>query len=295
MQAVLAVLLGYAAFALGALVYLRLSYWAMNAHVDPRTPWEAARSLFFEWLCVLWVQPLLPVYFFLGYRLSAPRKLHETERTAAQSDPTHSDPTHSDPTQSDAPIPRPIVCVHGYGQNRVDFIWLARRFAEAGLGPCFGVNYPFWSSVRDSSQRLEAFCERILEETHAPQVDLVCHSLGGLVAMDLAARRPELVGRIVTIGSPHAGVLFRGPIFGASGIDLKAGSELLKEQATLEAGVPVLSIYSSHDNVVHPKTTSFLTSRGGEDIEVPHLGHFGLLFSRRVADPAIAFLKRDTG
>ncbi|MEZ4230275.1 MAG: hypothetical protein R3B89_13945 [Polyangiaceae bacterium] len=271
MRVLLLVLLAYASFALGALLYLRLSYWAMNAHVDPRSPGEATRSLLFEWWCVLWVQPLLPLYFALGRRLSSPRP----------------------PSDASAAAPRPIVCVHGYGQNRVDFIWLARRFAAAGLGPCYGINYWFLASVRDSSRRLEAFCERVLEETHAPQVDLVCHSLGGLVAMDLAARRPELLGRIVTIGSPHAGVLFRGPILGASGTDLKVGSQLLKEQATLEAGVPVLSIYSSHDNVVHPKSTSYLTSRGGEDIEVPHLGHFGLLFSRSVAEPAIAFLKRD--
>ncbi|MGE0325003.1 MAG: alpha/beta fold hydrolase [Polyangiaceae bacterium] len=269
MRVLLALLLGYAAFALGALVYLRVSYWAMSSHVERRSWLDTAKSLFFEWLCALWVQPLLPLYFLLGYRLG-PR-----------------------PARTGTRAPRPIVCVHGYGQNRVDFIWLARRFAEAGLGPCFGINYSFLSSVRDSSQRLEAFCKRVLEETGAPQVDLVCHSLGGLVAMDLAARSPELVGRIVTIGSPHAGVLFRGPILGASGKDLRAGSELLKNHATLKAGVPVLSIYSSHDNVVHPKSTSSLSGRGGEDIEVPHLGHFGLLFSRSVADPSIAFLKRD--
>lgn len=269
MRVLWAIVFGYAAFALGALLYLRVSYWAMGSHVDRRSPLDSLKSLLFEWLCVLWVQPLLPLYFLIGRRLG-PRPVH-----------------------TGSPAPRPIVCVHGYGQNRVDFIWLARRLAAAGLGPCFGINYSFLSSVRDSSQRLETFCKRVLEETGAPQIDLVCHSLGGLVAMDLAARRPELIGRIVTIGSPHAGVLFRGPILGASGGDLKAGSELLKEQAALKAGVPVLSIYSSHDNVVHPKSTSFLSARGGEDIEVPHLGHFGLLFSSSVADPAIAFLKRD--
>ncbi len=268
MQVLVLVILGYAAFALGALIYLRVSYWAMNPHVEPRSWSEAARSLLFEWCCVLWVQPLLPLYFLVGYRLGPKPALA-------------------------SPSPRPIVCVHGYGQNRVDFIWLARRFANAGLGPCYGINYSFLAPVRESSKRLEAFCERILQETDAPQVDLVCHSLGGLVAMDLAARRQDLIGRIVTIGSPHAGVLFRGPILGASGKDLRAGSELLKNQATVKAGVPVLSIYSSHDNVVHPKLTSSLSGRGGEDIEVPHLGHFGLLFSRSVAEPAIAFFKRD--
>lgn len=54
-----------------------------------------------------------------------------------------------------------------------------------------------------------------------------------------------------------------------------------------------MSIYSSHDNVVYPRTTSSLAVRGGRDMEVPELAHFSLLFSSVVADAIADFLRED--
>ncbi len=36
---------------------------------------------------------------------------------------------------------RPVVLVHGYTQNRVDFIYLSRFLRARGLGPIYGFNY----------------------------------------------------------------------------------------------------------------------------------------------------------
>ncbi len=258
----LVVLAVVGAFYLGAFGYLGVTYTLMRAHTEPRPLRSALRSVLFELLCVVIVQPLLPLFYVFGRRMG---------RGPAGG--------------------VPIVFVHGYFQNRVDFVFLARALRQAGLGPCFGFNYPFLASVEANSRRLARFCREVLAETGAPQLDLVCHSLGGLVGLELVRQDAAHVRRCVTVASPHAGVAFPGPILGASGRDLRRGSELLRVHEGTRAGVPVLSIFSSHDNVVHPKLTSALAARGGEDLEVAHFGHFGILFSRTVARHIGDFLR----
>jgi hypothetical protein len=55
--------------------------------------------------------------------------------------------------------------------------------------------------------------------------------------------------------------------------------------------VAVVSIFSRHDNIVHPASTSALLARGGEDVPVDDLGHLGLLFSAEVADLTVRALR----
>ncbi len=250
---------GVAAFYVGAFLYLAVTFALMRGHADPRPYRATARSFFFELMCVVIVQPLLPFFYIVGRRMGGGKGV-------------------------------PLVFVHGYFQNRVDFLFLARELGKAGLGPFFGFNYPFLSSVQDNARRLADFCEEVRAETGSPEVDLVSHSLGGLVTLELVRQDPKHVRRCVTVAAPHAGVTFRGPILGAAGRDLRRGSELLRLHETAQAGVPVLSIFSSHDNVVFPKLTSALAARGGEDVEVAHFGHFGILFSHTVARHIAAFL-----
>jgi len=185
----------------------------------------------------------------------------------------------------------PIVAIHGYTQNRVDFLRLARACARAGLGPVYGFNYPWFATVDGNARRLARFCERVREETGAAQVDLVAHSLGGLVAMEyLHEGGAAGVRRLVTLASPHAGVTWEGPIVGACGPQLRAGGAFLVRRADRAVPVPSLSVYSTHDNVVHPPATSMLRARGGRDRVVDHVGHLSILFDPGVASAVVEFL-----
>ena len=248
------------AVAAGILVYVGGSFALMRGHVDdrPRTRAlvEALREI--GWAAV--TQPLLPLFYFVGRRL-------------ARGTGT------------------PVVVVHGYTQNRVDFLGLARACARAGLGPVYGVNYPWFSSVHANAQRLARFCDRVRRETGAGRVDLVAHSLGGLVSMEyLHDAGPAHVRRLVTIASPHAGVAWRGPIVGTAGPQMRRGSPFLVELATRAVPVPCLSVYSTHDNVVHPPATSMLAKRGARDHAVAHVGHLSILFDPEVARAVVDFL-----
>ena len=128
-------------------------------------------------------------------------------------------------------------------------------------------------------------------DTGAARVDVVAHSLGGLVAMEyLHDAGRDLVRRLVTLASPHAGIAWRGPIPGAVGPQMRGGSPFLLERADRAVPIPSLSIYSTHDNVVHPPATSKLEARGGRDLALDHVGHLSILFDARAARAVVDFL-----
>ncbi len=251
-----------AAFVLGTLVYVVVSFVAMRGHVRPRPITATVREMLREAAISLVSQPLLPLFYVVGRRLGGPR----------------------DGT--------PIVLVHGYFQNRVDFLGIARALRRAGLGPIYGFNYPWMASVERNGERLARFADRVLAETGARAVDVVCHSMGGLVAIEAMRSHRLLARRCVTIATPHAGVKWRGPILGASGRDLRAGSALVSSHAAYRAEAQILSLASSHDNVVHPDTTTALTARGGEDVIIGEMGHLAILFARPTIAAVVAYLKR---
>ncbi|HEY1960025.1 MAG TPA: alpha/beta fold hydrolase [Polyangiaceae bacterium] len=186
---------------------------------------------------------------------------------------------------------RPVVLVHGYTQNRVDFVYISRFLRARGLGPIYGFNYFSFADIRASSKRLARFVERVCKDTGSANVDLVCHSMGGLVARACIALAPGRVRRCVTIASPHSGVRFRGPILGRGGRQLRAGTPFLAELETTPLGVPMLSIFSTHDNIVAPAPESAsLTRLGGRDFIVDQVGHLAILFDKRVATATADFL-----
>jgi pimeloyl-ACP methyl ester carboxylesterase len=118
--------------------------------------------------------------------------------------------------------------------------------------------------------------------------------MGGMVALAYLRLAGEgaAVRRCVTIASPHGGVLWRGPLPGWSGAELKSNGDFVQRTAALPiGGVEVLSIFSTHDNLVYPPTSSMLASRGGRDHSVEGGGHFTILFSPETLAQVTSFLK----
>lgn len=258
----------------GIVGYVLGSFLLMGRHVGARQRGASLRALSRELWIAFWTQPLLPLFYLFGHRMDSLFVQRGKDGLAKER--------------------VPIVFVHGYMQNRVGFVGLARSLARRGLGPMYGFNYPWFASVDSNARRLDRFVARVCKESGSPAVDLVCHSMGGLVAMEMMrgeAKREKLaVRRCVTIATPHAGVMWQGPLLGIGASSLRRGSKLLETQAGTKLAVPCLSIYSSHDNVVHPKESSSLAIRGGRDVEVAGLAHLAILFAPEVADHVAAFL-----
>ncbi|MCB0934065.1 MAG: alpha/beta fold hydrolase [Mycobacterium sp.] len=246
-----------------ALVYLIGSFVLMARHVEPRPGQSHASAMMRELYYVMITQPLIPIYFFIGRRFGKGDGI-------------------------------PVIFVHGYFQNRADFWWMARQFRKTSRGPLYGFNYPWWDSVDNNTPRLSRFVDRVCAETGAAKVDLVAHSLGGLVILEYT-HSPAGEGKVahcITIGTPHDGVKWRGPILGRVGNELRGG-EFAAARRDRTVISPTLSVYSTHDNIVHPPTTSQLSGRGGDDVAVEGLGHLSLLYSPEVVRVLMEFIERD--
>jgi pimeloyl-ACP methyl ester carboxylesterase len=190
--------------------------------------------------------------------------------------------------------PRPIILVHGYAMNRANFLLLGWRLARAGLGPIYGFEY--WSLGKTSSaaRRLGEYVGAVRAATGADRVDLIGHSMGGMVSRYFVSLGggAEQVKNLITIGSPHGGTDVSGFGFGRPNRELYPGSSLLErlEAAPLPPEISITAIWSRSDALV-PQTRAN-PMRGVEQVVFDDLGHLSLLVSRRVADEVIARLRR---
>jgi triacylglycerol esterase/lipase EstA (alpha/beta hydrolase family) len=114
-------------------------------------------------------------------------------------------------------------------------------------------------------------------------IDLVCHSLGGLVARVYVqqlggARR---VNQCITLGTPHHGTYMSYWVPSRVGRELRPDSPLVARLRALRQqtqAVRFLSIVAESDGLIVPRV--FATHE--EVVRVPDMGHSGMLFSPRV-------------
>jgi pimeloyl-ACP methyl ester carboxylesterase len=189
--------------------------------------------------------------------------------------------------------PRPVIVLHGYAMNRANFVPLAYRLARAGLGPVLGFEYWTLGRTAAAAKQLGWFIDEVRAATGADQVDLVGHSMGGVVGRYYVslAGGDGIVKNLVTLGSPHAGTDIGRIGIGHPARELVLGSKLVTR---LEAARPpertrLLAIYSRADALVPGALQRPLP--GAEVILYDDLGHVALLGSKRVAANVIARLR----
>jgi triacylglycerol esterase/lipase EstA (alpha/beta hydrolase family) len=116
--------------------------------------------------------------------------------------------------------------------------------------------------------------------------------MGGLVMRAYLRKHGSArVAKLVTLGSPHHGSRHAWLALGINGRQMRPGSDWLRGLADAEGGalgVPVVSIYSCHDDMVSPVSSSRL--EGALNVPIPGVGHLSLAFSRRVRETLAAHL-----
>jgi pimeloyl-ACP methyl ester carboxylesterase len=181
--------------------------------------------------------------------------------------------------------PRPIIVLHGYAMNRANFLPLAFRLARAGLGPIFGFEY--WSLGRTAAaaRRLGWFIDEVRAATGAAEVDVIGHSMGGMVGRYYVslAGGDGIVRHLVTIGSPHSGTEVSRLGIGHPTRELVLGSPLLTRLAAAPppTRTRITCVWSRGDALVPGSRQRAVP--GAETVMFPDLGHVTLLASRRVA------------
>ena len=190
--------------------------------------------------------------------------------------------------------PRPIVLVHGYAMNRANFVVLARRLAAAGLGPIYGFEYWTLGKTSSAARRLGAYVDEVLATTGAAAVDVIGHSMGGVVGRyygTLGAGDGK-IANLITIGSPHSGTDVSAIGFGAPTKELFLNSTLIQrlDAAPRPRRTRLTVIWSRSDALVPGARHARI--EGVDEVLYDDLGHLSLLTDRRVAGEVIARLGR---
>jgi triacylglycerol lipase len=172
---------------------------------------------------------------------------------------------------------RTVVLVHGYGANRSMFLPLRAYLRAHGVRQVLAYDYPSSRGIEQAARGLREYLRR---HVRGGRVDLVCHSLGGLVARVYleqlgGARR---VDRCITLGTPHQGTYNAYWLASRVGRELRPDSAVLERLEASSAGagnVRYTSIVAGSDNMVIPR----VFAAGEDTVHVPDVGHLGMLFS----------------
>ncbi len=189
--------------------------------------------------------------------------------------------------------PRPIVVLHGYAMNRANFRGLARRLAAAHLGPVLGFEYWTLGKTSSAAKRLAAYVEEVRAATGAEQVDVIGHSMGGVVGRYFVTLLggDGVVANLITLGAPHAGTDVSAVGIGRSAKELLVGSTMVQrlDAARRPARTRMTVIWSRADALVPGARHARVA--GVDELVFDDLGHLSLLTDRRVADAIVERLR----
>ncbi|CAM5453958.1 MULTISPECIES: esterase/lipase family protein [Streptomyces] len=178
----------------------------------------------------------------------------------------------------------PVVLLHGFIDNRSVFVLLRRTLAQHGRHRVVSLNYsPLTCDIRIAAELLGRHIEEICERTGSARVDIVGHSLGGLIARyytqclggDLRVRT------LVTLGTPHSGTRV-APLADAHPIvrQMRPGSAVIEELTRPAPGCRTrfVSFWSDLDSLVVPLESARLEhpDLDAQNVRVTGIGHLAL-------------------
>ncbi|MEU6800247.1 lipase family alpha/beta hydrolase [Streptomyces neyagawaensis] len=193
------------------------------------------------------------------------------------------------PPSADAPrLPTedkpPVVLLHGFIDNRSVFVLLRRTLAQDGGRHLESLNYsPLTFDIRAAAELLGRHIEDICERTGRERVDIVGHSLGGLIARYYVQRLggDHRVRTLVTLGTPHGGTQV-APLANAHPIvrQMRPGSDVLEELREPAPGCRThfVAFWSDFDHVMVPVETACVDHPDlmVRNVQVTGIGHLAL-------------------
>jgi len=186
----------------------------------------------------------------------------------------------------------PVLLVHGYACNSGYWSGMSRALAHAGIPHQALDLEPVLGGIERYVPLLHREIEALCAASGQPRVVVLAHSMGGLAARAYLRRHGGArIARVITLGSPHHGTALAKFGIGANTRDMawhgQAGqgqaSDWLRQLDADESAAlrrRLVSIYSSHDNIVSPPTSAHLA--GARNIELGGIGHVALAFDARV-------------
>lgn len=188
------------------------------------------------------------------------------------------------PASAALPGRRPVVLLHGFVDNRSVFVLLRRALARHGRDHVESLNYsPLTWDLRAAAEELGRRVEETCARTGQAEVDVVGHSLGGLVARYYVQclGGDARVRTLVMLGTPHSGTTV-APLADAHPLvrQMRPGSEVLRELAgpAPDCRTRFVSFWSDLDQVMVPVETARLDHPDllVHNVRVSGIGHLAL-------------------
>ena len=187
-----------------------------------------------------------------------------------------------------------LMVIPGFVANDRTTLGLQRALAQAGYrvtGWGMGMNLGVKADTRERlAERVEAFGKD-------GKVILVGWSLGGVFARELAKLRPDLVEKVITLGSPFSGDPRANNVWRL--YELVSGHPVdappIDADLKAKPPVPTLAIWSRRDGIVAVCAARGLADESDRAVELK-CSHMAFGVSRRVADQVVreihVFLKK---
>ena len=205
---------------------------------------------------------------------------------------------------SDAP---PVLLLHGYGCNSGYWSRLAPRLDAARISHAAVDLEPLTGDIDDYAPLVERAVDALCAATGSDKVVIVAHSMGGLVARAwMRAYGSARVARVITLGTPHHGTCLAAFGIGLNAAQMRraAPGRTLREEPPECAWLRdlahgedpaarrlVTSLYSHHDNIIAPQTSSELP--GARNLAFGGVGHVALGRNPRVLDAVMAEIRAE--
>lgn len=190
------------------------------------------------------------------------------------------------------PVGLPVLLLHGYGSNGGYWIQLSRLLARQRVSHyALDMAPAADAGIDDYVPLVNSAVAELRARTGASQVIIVAHSMGGLVARAWMRRHGGAqLARLITLGTPHHGTALANFGFGQNALQMRrngvaGASAWLTTLADGETGPQralITSIFSHHDNIIAPQTSSYLP--GARNIEFGAIGHVALGRDARVLE-----------
>lgn len=180
----------------------------------------------------------------------------------------------------------PVLLVHGYGCNSGYWHAMSKTLSRARISHHAIDLEPVFCSIDLYVPAIHAAVEKLCAESGSPRIVILAHSMGGLAARAyLRDHGTARIARVITLGTPHRGTGIANFGHGANCEQMRwtPGNEEgtaspwlreLEESENREVRALLVSIYSHHDNIIAPQTSSHLS--GATNIPFAGIGHVSL-------------------
>ncbi|KUL48743.1 lipase [Streptomyces sp. NRRL S-1521] len=186
----------------------------------------------------------------------------------------------------------PVLLLHGFIDNRSVFVLLRRALAQHGGRRVESLNYsPLTCDIPTAAALLGRHVEEICERTGRSRVDVVGHSLGGLIARYYVQRLggDARIRTLVTLGTPHGGTRV-APLADAHPIvrQMRPGSTVIEElkEPAPDCRTQFVSFWSDLDQFMAPLETACVDHPDlvAQNVRVTGIGHLALPVHPAVAN-----------